>query len=294
MTFVAAWLILGLIAGFLIFALAGKANLSIAGGVSVLAIVTGSGLSVFASRAQFEKEKLEHYRQRQSLRLYRAYASAERSRDSANEAKRTTESARLQLREIEEEAARITAQFQRAEDLVGMTRRELQGKAYASFWDHVQGSATLLSTLTSSLRQLGGRLSTYSNTLNGRIHNFPLAPLSTQQLPRVDTIAEELRALVRLGETNFEFAMILEQKKTQMAIMESSASISVAIGELGGGLSRSLDGIRGQLSDAQAASERHTAFAETELSRIEANTAASAATGAKVAQVIDKYQLLDD
>lgn len=278
-----AWFVFGVIAIVVSLSLQ---NLSFweQSSLAVGSLVACAVLSILESSRRLNKERAEYEQRFVNLRLERAEAAIK-------EAKCLSDRLQKELTYIEADAARFSEEFKRAQQLVNLTRRELNERAYSSFWDNVQRSSSALSACQDLLRGLARRFSEYSTPLRRRVHSFPLPPMALERLPNVAPIADELRSLARTGETDFQFATILEHKKTQLAILQSGASVSAAIGDLASGMRTSLSDIREELVETRESNERFANSAQEELRSIHASTARSAAVDERVSRVIDKHRL---
>jgi hypothetical protein len=110
---------------------------------------------------------------------------------------------------------------------------EYQASAFSRFWDAVEQAAVWLKTYQHNAEEIAKNANRYYGDLNGRKHTFPTFPVTLQNLPTSSSVVSELRRLMRLGETNFQFASILESRKTRKAIVAGFRSLHDAIDDLG-------------------------------------------------------------
>lgn len=112
----------------------------------------------------------------------------------------------------------MTVFLENADKALQRARREHAENAYGPFWDAVNDASERLGrfntnsiglqTLSRDFSDLQEEFPDAATSLPGRL--FPIS-----MVPNPRFTLEEYLAVVRIGLTNFEFAMIFEQRKTQ-------------------------------------------------------------------------------
>ncbi|HKR59486.1 MAG TPA: hypothetical protein VJS64_07105 [Pyrinomonadaceae bacterium] len=125
---------------------------------------------------------------------------------------------------------------------------EYQASAFSRFWEAVEQAAVWLKDYQRNADEIAKNANKYYRDLNGRKHTFPTFPISLQDLPTSSSVVSELRRLMRLGETNFQFASILESRKTRKAIVAGFRSLHDAIDDLGYRIEDTVSDLRDSMS----------------------------------------------
>lgn len=136
------------------------------------------------------------------------------------------------------------------DNLLSHAEEEFDGRAYAPFWDNIEQAALRLGVFNSSLARLEAVVESYKCILHGQVHNFPPLAVQSGDIPSPARQAESLRQLVRMGQTNFEFATIWEHRKTQAAIMEGFRTLGDAVNNLGLRIDDSLSRVTKTISES--------------------------------------------
>jgi gas vesicle protein len=183
-----------------------------------------------------------------------------------SERKKTNEANRQEVERVGREAKNLTADLNRtyeasiegarqlskcldeASAWLRTAQAEYQATAFSRFWDAVEQAAIWLKDYQRNADEIAKNANTYYRDLNGRKHTFPKFPVSLQSLPPSSTVVSELRRLMRLGETNFQFASILESRKTRKAIVAGFRSLHDAIDDLGYKIEDTVSELRDSMS----------------------------------------------
>jgi hypothetical protein len=235
------------------------------------------------------------------VRNSRGAARVQRQRDAwakrqqaDDEASNLTAHLHSQLEQIHRYANDVGVHHERAREAIELARREFSARAYSSFWDALATAKSELLACVSGVEGLSSRIRSYVGHLRARLHTFPLPPIAPTDLPSTDILCRELSSIARQGETDFQFATILEHKKTREVLVAGFASVAGAIDNLAATLDAGLEALREQLAEGQQHQAASDARLHTTLADIRTNTAQSANTDKRVSDVIDKYNLLDD
>ncbi|MDJ0644074.1 MAG: hypothetical protein QNJ15_14775 [Erythrobacter sp.] len=208
-------------------------------------------LAPFAVAAMASKALVEFVRDKRRESLVK---SRNRNTDRKNQAARKqvidnaqgrTRRAQQLYGEAFQEVAEVQAILARAHRKLDRAESEYQANAFSSFWDELEEVVQVLAEYSDAVRRIGVSSESYSNILSGRSHDFPQYPITTSMIPDGIPTVRRLQAVSRLGDTNFQFAQILEQRRTREALIAGFENLTLAV-----------SGIEGRVVDAISASER--------------------------------------
>jgi len=131
--------------------------------------------------------------------------------------------------------------------------KEFHENAYDPFWDAVEKAASALSSLYDNIRQLNSNLRKYNELLIDRQHNYPPLVIDPSTLPDPMPELNRLARVMRLGQTNYEFTMIWEQRKTRAAIIQGFKNLGDAIDNLSSVVERSISELSATVERSAAA-----------------------------------------
>ena len=94
-----------------------------------------------------------------------------------------------------------------------------QENAFGPFWDSIQEAVRALDAFRQTSDEARLEYDGYRLKLSGHSHTFPVLPNYGDRLPDPLPALQRLEQIVRLGQTNFQFATIWEQRRTREAIM---------------------------------------------------------------------------
>jgi hypothetical protein len=114
----------------------------------------------------------------------------------------------------------LTCSLSQAENSLKRAKTEYEERTYASFWDNVDLAAEALVRFNESASEMRKLTCDYAELLSDRTHDFPALAGFLKNDPDPRVILYELAKLVRLGQSNFRFAMIWEQRATREALIE--------------------------------------------------------------------------
>lgn len=129
---------------------------------------------------------------------------------------------------------------------------EFAANAYGPFWDAVENAAFHLSEFNGKANQLSHNASQYYENLNGRKHNFPVFPIQSTNLPDASPAVNDLRRVVRMGQTNFQFANIWEHRRTREVLIAGFQTLGEAINNLGSVIDHSIYDLQQSVSSDMA------------------------------------------
>lgn len=84
--------------------------------------------------------------------------------------------------------------------------------------------------------------------LNDREHTFPVFPVQLNTIPDPSDEIEELRRIVRLGQTNFQFANIWEHRRTREVSIAGFRTLGEAVNDLGATIEYSISNLQQSVS----------------------------------------------
>lgn len=217
--------------------------------------------------ALVEKRRRAWLRQVEELSTRYAHEAKEKSRTLRELLVRARDCRHLLLNSLDQ-----------ASSCLSRAAREYDERAFAPFWDAVEEVVANLGRYQAGVRELASSADAYSSGLRGRRHNFPPFPYQARDVPAATDILNQLRLVVRRGQTDFEFATIWEQRKTRETINTGFGSLEAAVREVGASVTVALQ-------QAQGAFERGLAEVAASSTAIASEVARSADQAAEVAEV---------
>ena len=152
------------------------------------------------------------------------------------------------LTRCQTEQQRLTRALTNADGWISNAEQEYQERAYGPFWEAIERTAKNLAAADASARFLGASNQRYQALLRGRQHDFPPRPFYGPIPDPAHTIME-FRAIVRKGQTDFEFATIWEHRATRMVLIEGFGSVGEAVNGIASRLSEGVAGLRSEVSE---------------------------------------------
>jgi hypothetical protein len=137
----------------------------------------------------------------------------------------------------------ITVHAVAAERFLKAADKDFADSAFAPFWDQIERTANELAAYKNSVEQLGRCIHVYQREaflLENTPDAAPALQLGEHKLPDARPLAERFSALVRQAQTNFQFAMIYEQRKTNQLLYAGFGTLGAAIYALGESVNLSL------------------------------------------------------
>jgi len=137
----------------------------------------------------------------------------------------------------------ITVHAVAAERFLKTADKDFADGAFAPFWDQIERTANELAAYKNSVEQLGRCIHVYQREallLENTPDAVPALQLGEHKLPDARPLAERFSALVRQAQTNFQFAMIYEQRKTNQLLYAGFGTLGAAIYALGESVNLSL------------------------------------------------------
>jgi hypothetical protein len=165
-----------------------------------------------------------------------------------------------QLRELEQEAEalvessngiarRLPQTLQRASETARRAEKEYRENAFAPFGDAVEQVARDLDSFNQDAQRLSQNAQKYRVTIRNRQGKFPVFNLASDTLPNPAPVLAELQRIVRMGQTNFQFATIWEQRKTREVLIAGFRTLGEAIDNLGSTIERSMSDLSANVAN---------------------------------------------
>lgn len=149
--------------------------------------------------------------------------------------------------DLGKDLSQATSYLQHAEE-------EYNANAFSPFWDAIEGAARSLADHNKNVKQLSKNAEWYYKNLHGRKHTFPPFPIQPNMLPNVLPVLNEFRRVVRLGQTNFQFAQIWEHYKDRQVMMAGFRYFGEAISNLRGTIEHSISDLQASITSSLAKS----------------------------------------
>lgn len=113
-----------------------------------------------------------------------------------------------------------------------VAQNDFNDNAISPFWDNIEDACKYLALYKEGVEQLILNGELYTNTLDGKKHNFPLPfPINTN-VSISQMIYDEYSQLIRKAQSKFEFANIWEHRKTQKILLAGFKTLEQAINNM--------------------------------------------------------------
>jgi hypothetical protein len=136
---------------------------------------------------------------------------------------------------------------------VKQAEQEYRENAFAPYWDAVEQATRHLGSFNGDVQLLSQNTQKYYTTLNNRKHTFPSIRKMSGCIPDATPVLSELRRVVRMGQTNYQFAAIWEQRKTREVLIAGFRTLGEAIDNLGASVEKSISQLNVSLTSAMGA-----------------------------------------
>jgi hypothetical protein len=137
-------------------------------------------------------------------------------------------------------ARRMRETLDQASESARRAEKEYRENAFAQFWDAVEQLARQLDSFNQVVRQLSYNAQRYYMSAKDRQDTFPSFCIRSEALPNPAPVLAELHRIVRMGQTNFQFAWIWEQRKTREVLIAGFRTLGDAIDNLGSTIEHSM------------------------------------------------------
>lgn len=191
-------------------------------------------VAVLIARIPYRKKR-DHLRSTHISELLAGLEAA-----SIHEAESTTSHVVQLVGAAEQSVASLPSLMERVSEEVRRARAEYAEHAFAPFWDAVERATRHIAAYRDIASGLNTRAVEYQRVLQGRRHDFGLFPVKSTDLPELEPRLAEFREVVRLGQTDFHFASIYEQRKTREVLIAGFRTLGDAIENVGHAVTQSL------------------------------------------------------
>jgi hypothetical protein len=104
--------------------------------------------------------------------------------------------------------------------------------AYDPFWTGIELAAKTLDNFRNDIQFLCTNAKIYYKQLKGHTHNFPNFPINVYSLPNPTHVLEEYKKILRLGQTNYQFANIWGYRRTHKSLIAGFTSLGDAVNNI--------------------------------------------------------------
>jgi len=130
-----------------------------------------------------------------------------------------------------------------ADQHLAAAEKEFNAGAFAPFWDQIEHAANELAAYKNEVEHVRRSVEVYkteATELERLSVPAPPLDLAGRQLPDGRPVAARFAAIVRKAQTNFQFAVIFEQRKTNQLLHTGFGNLGAAIYSLGDSINASL------------------------------------------------------
>ena len=165
-----------------------------------------------------------------------------------DEAQQVTSRAIALLEESSSLFLSLSEMLNKSSAAIKRARVEYKENAFGPFWHKVQEAADYLAIFNSSVQKLSQNTGHYYESLKGRNHNFSSFPVRPESLPDSSAVVKEFNHVVRMGQTNHQFAMIWEQMETREVLIAGFRTLGEAVNNLGTVIDNSISDLKSSFS----------------------------------------------
>ena len=126
-------------------------------------------------------------------------------------------------------AAELPIFLQNADNCIKKCRVEFQQSAFDPYWTLVENATYSFEEFRKSTKTINHFLNEYYRKLKGQKHSFPIFPIDINSIPVPTKLLDEFQQVVRLGQTNFQFASIWEQRKIRQVLIAGFQTLGEAV-----------------------------------------------------------------
>jgi hypothetical protein len=157
------------------------------------------------------------------------------------DARRATSQANLHLKHGTELIDSLNAHLDAASTALTLSEHEFSERAFAPFWDMVETSAAAIDAFRHDVDRFNCEAACYCKALNGRQHNFPAWHDAVPPVPDPRDTLARFRVQVRKGQTDRDFAIILEHRLTREVLIAGFRNFGEVLGKLESSLMESIE-----------------------------------------------------
>lgn len=183
-----------------------------------------------------ERRKMEQEKANSNSRIYNQYAD------------NLTASLNANLKQSQSMFAELPDLLKEASEWLEDAQKDYKDNAFAPFWEDVEEVVRCLGSFYDNVRSLSKNARDYYSSLKGRSHSFPVFPVQQRNIPDPMPVVEEFHRIVRLGQTNFQFANIWEHRLTRKVMIAGFQTLGNAVNNLSDTLEASMSYLQGAVS----------------------------------------------
>lgn len=122
-----------------------------------------------------------------------------------------------------------------AAEHLDQAEQDFSAGVFAPFWDSVESAARTLGHFEAGVRAIQSHSSTYADLVKryeAAPPQWPLSPQSVERLTIGAATAERMRGIVRRAQSDFQFAVIYEQRKTNQLLVAGFTNLAQALDQM--------------------------------------------------------------
>ncbi len=130
-----------------------------------------------------------------------------------------------------------------AEKQLGYSDVDFKERAFAPYWDRIEFVATSLAKYRNEIDSIKQTAINYNNQASKIASGVPAFVLPSQTQPDAEAIVQRLQSSVRKAQTDFQFASIFEQRRTNKLLADGFGTLAETINTIGQTMKSSLSGL---------------------------------------------------
>lgn len=211
-------------------------------------VVIIGGMNIY-SQIQGKQEASRVIDNLERAKAYEQQERVQKENDEAvaivnNEADSSTNRLMYLYTTSKKDAAELPVLINNASGWLLRAQAEYNANAFAPFWDAVENAAIYLATFNDKAKILSANATDYYKLLQGKKHTFPVFPVNMRTIPDDVPVVNDLYRIVRLGQTNFQFANIWEHRRTRAVLISGFQTLGEAVNNLRGAITYSISNLR--------------------------------------------------
>jgi hypothetical protein len=216
---------------------------------SIIAVICASFvIALIAHKIEETRANKLAQQAREAERLAQKEATESELSFLTTEASMLTQNLRATYTSSKSLAAELYYHVDRISELMKTTRYEYSSNAFAPFWDAIEDAAKEIAAFNSKTDELSRKADEYYGKLNGREHSFPVFPIQKGTIIDATPLVDEFRKVVRMGQTNFQFANIWEHRRTREVLIAGFRTLGEAVNNVGSTIKDSTSNLEKSIS----------------------------------------------
>ena len=139
----------------------------------------------------------------------------------------------------------------KAETLLDRSENDFAEGVFAPFWDSVENATMQLGHYDNNVNRIFEAAEQYTVLLTGYKGTPPFFPIdlgAVRAMAAASTTTERLKVIVRNGQSNFQFATIFEQRKTNQLLVAGFTNLAQALNGMSNRIENSIDRLSDRVS----------------------------------------------